>query len=115
MDTGRARKLRRSMTDAERRLWSGLRDRRLNGLKFRRQQQIGPYFVDFFCHEASFVVEADGSQHQNEDGFWYDYKRTKWLESAGYAVVRFANVDILTHPADVLASIAALAGERLQS
>ena len=97
------------MTDAERRLWSGLRGRRLEGLKFRRQHQLGPYFVDFFCHEVRLVVEADGSQHHEEVQAWYDYHRTKWLESAGYRVVRFANYDILKHPAEVLEAIAAAA------
>ena len=106
MHNDRARKLRRRMTEAERRLWSGLRDRRLEGPKFRRQQQIGPYYADFFCHEASLVVEADGSQHYDEDELWYDYHRTKWLESAGYAVVRFSNREVLKHPAEVFSAIA---------
>jgi very-short-patch-repair endonuclease len=106
VDTDRARKLRSTMTDAERRLWSGLRDRRLDGLKFRRQRQLGPYFVDFFCLEASLVVEADGAQHHQEVNAWYDYHRTKWLESAGYRVIRFANSDIQKYPAQVLTAIA---------
>ena len=114
MDTERARKLHRSMTDAERRLWAGLRDRRLEGLKFRRQQQIGSYYVDFFCFEATLVVEADGSQHWDEDERWYDYHRTKWLEGEGYRVIRFDNRTILKYPAEVLATIAAAAKERLK-
>ena len=99
------------MTDAERRLWSGLRNRRLSGLKFRRQHQLGPYLVDFFCHEAKLVVEADGAKHHEEVQAWYDDHRTKWLESAGYRVVRFTNHEILKHPAEVLESIAAAARE----
>jgi very-short-patch-repair endonuclease len=112
--TDRARKLRRNMTDAERRLWSGLRDRRLGGLKFRRQQQLGPYYVDFFCHEAALVVEADGGQHHEEVQVWYDYHRTKWLESSGYRVVRFANGDILKRPAQVFEAISAAAKSGLR-
>ena len=114
MDTERARKLRRTMTDAERRLWNGLRDRRLEGLKFRRQQPLGSYFVDFFCFEATLIVEADGSQHWDEDEAWYDYHRTKWLESEGYRVIRFDNRTILKYPAEVLVTIAAAAKERLK-
>jgi very-short-patch-repair endonuclease len=104
--TDRARELRSKPTDAEKRLWSGLRDRRLGGLKFRRQHQLGPYYVDFFCHEASLIVEADGGQHHQEEHAWYDYHRSKWLESAGYRVVRFSNVEILKHPTQVLEAIA---------
>jgi very-short-patch-repair endonuclease len=113
MHTDRVRKLRSKMTIAERRLWSSLRDRRLKGLKFRRQYELGPYIVDFFCHEAALVVEADGSQHHEEVQAWYDYNRTKWLESAGYRVVRFANVEILKHPAQVLEVIADAAKQKL--
>ena len=102
------------MTDAERRLWSGLRDRRLNGLKFRRQKQIGPYFVDFVCMEAKLIVEADGNQHHEEDRAWYDYRRTKYLEADGYKVLRFTNFDVLKHPTEVLARIAEAAGERVK-
>jgi very-short-patch-repair endonuclease len=90
-----------------------LRDRRLDGLKFRRQQQIGPYFVDFICVEARLVVEADGSHHHDEDEAWYDYWRTKWLESAGYRVVRFGNRAILTNSRSVLTDIASAAKEQM--
>jgi 5-methyltetrahydrofolate--homocysteine methyltransferase len=109
MLTERARELRKYPTDAERRLWSGLRNRRLNGLKFRRQHQLGPYLVDFCCVEARLVVEADGSQHHDEVQARYDHNRTKWIESAGYRVVRFANRDILKYPSHVLEAIAAAA------
>jgi adenine-specific DNA-methyltransferase len=115
MHVARVREFRREMTDAERRLWAGLRDRRLNGLKFRRQRQIGPYFVDFVCLEAKLIVEADGSQHYEEDRAWYDYRRTKHLEADGYKVLRFTNFEVLKHPAGVLARIAEAARERLNS
>ena len=100
------------MTEAERRLWSGLRDRRLEGLKFRRQRQIGYYFVDFVCLEAMLVVEADGSQHHDEEQRWYDYRRTEFLEGGGYEVLRFNNALILNQPAEVLTRIGAVARER---
>jgi len=93
------------MTDAERRLWSALRHRRLQGHRFRRQQQIGHYIVDFFCPKTRLIIEVDGSQHADEDNAWYDYHRTKWLESRGYRVVRFTNYDVLKHPIQVVEAV----------
>ena len=112
MHVARVRELRRHLTDAERRLWSDLRDRRLEGLTFRRQRQIGPYFVDFVCLEVKLIVEADGSQHHDEEQAWYDYRRTKYLEKDGYKVLRFDNYAVLKHPVEVLARIAEAASER---
>ena len=101
------------MTEAERRLWPGLRDRRLEGLKFRRQVQIGPFYADFVCVDAMLVVEADGSQHHDEEQRWYDHRRTKQLESQGFEVIRFDNAEILLYPGQVLAKIASRARERI--
>ena len=114
MHIGRARKLRQNMTDAERRLWSGLRDRRLEGLKFRRQHPIGAYVADFVCIEAMLVVEADGSQHRADERLEYDWRRTKIMEAEGYCVLRFDNIEILRHTRQVLGKIAAKATERRQ-
>ena len=88
-----ARKLRQQATDAERRLWQHLRAHRLAGYKFRRQVVIEPYIVDFVCLEARLIVEVDGGQHleQLED----DLKRSAFLESLGYTVIRFWNHEIL--------------------
>jgi very-short-patch-repair endonuclease len=94
MPSPRARALRQTMTDAERRLWSALRDRRLEGYKFRRQYPIGPFILDFVCIEHRLVVEADGSQHADSEK---DARRTAWLESRGWRVIRFWNNDILTN------------------
>ena len=93
-----ARVLRVDMTDAERRLWSLLRGRRLQGYKFRRQRPIGPFIVDFACIAHRLVVEADGGQHCEND---YDARRTAWLEAHGWRVMRFWNNDILTNPEGV--------------
>lgn len=71
-----AARLRHDMTDAERKLWLALRDRRLDGLKFRRQSTIGPYVVDFLCIEARLIVEVDGGQHSET----VDAPRTRYLE-----------------------------------
>jgi len=94
----RARELRIAMTDAERRLWSALRGRRLEGYKFRRQYPLGPFIVDFACLEHRLVVEADGGQHADSDD---DRRRTAWLERRGWRVVRFWNNDILANPGGV--------------
>lgn len=101
----RARELRRNMTEAERRLWSAIRHRRLNRYKFRRQQQIGHYIVDFYCPEARLVIEVDGSQHSNEEQAWYDYRRSSWLKSKSYRILRFTNHDVLRHPVEVVEAI----------
>src|ERR1051326_527271 len=88
--TGRgstARRLRRNQTDAERILWLRLRDRRLNGLKFRRQVPIDRYVVDFFCADARLIIELDGGQHATAD----ETNRTRVLEAMGYLVLRFWN------------------------
>ena len=101
---GRERRLRRVQTEAERALWQRLRDRRLLGCKFRRQQRIGPYFADFACVEAMLVVELDGSQHLTQQR--HDDVRTSFLEAQGFRVLRFWNDDALRDTAAVLAAIA---------
>src|SRR6185295_295647 len=88
-----ARKLRRHQTDAERVLWFRLRDRRLNGLKFRRQMPVGNFIVDFCCESARLVVELDGGQHARQTES--DSARTADLEKRGYLVLRFWNDDVL--------------------
>jgi very-short-patch-repair endonuclease len=98
----KARQLRKKMTDAERRLWSVLRGRTLSGYKFRRQHPIGLYIADFACVEHRLVIEADGGQHaDNLD----DERRTVWLESQGWRVMRFWNNDILTNTDGVVRMI----------
>ncbi len=87
------------MTDAERRLWSVLRGRRLNDWKFRRQHPLGPYILDFACLERFLAVEADGGQHSNADA---DRIRTASLESRGWRLLRFWNNDILANTEGVV-------------
>ena len=99
----RARRLRKDLTDAERRLWSILRGRRLNEFKFRRQQPIGSYIVDFVCFERRLVIEVDGSQHQEQVS--YDKQRTKWLNSQGFNVLRVWNNQVLSDPDSVSEAI----------
>ena len=99
----RARSLRRNATDAEALLWSRLRNRQLNGVKFRRQVPIGPYIADFLSAEARLIVELDGGQHSVET----DATRTTFLETAGLRVIRFWNHDVLGNIEGVLETIAA--------
>jgi len=94
----KARPLRINMTDAERRLWSALRGRRLKGYKFRREHPLGLFIVDFACLEHRLVIEADGGQHADSDD---GRRRTAWLERRGWRVVRFWNNDILANPEGV--------------
>ena len=99
----KAQRLRRQLTDAERKLWSALRNRQLEGAKFRRQQPIGPFIADFVCQEHRLIVEADGGQHADNVT---DRGRTAFLQSKGYQVLRFWNNDILNNldgVADVIA------------
>src|SRR5215470_16583960 len=104
MPNENARKLRRDATDAERRLWAALRDRRLAGYRFRRQHPIGPFIADFACTKHQLIIEADGGQHS---GSVADHRRTEWLTQRGWRVLRFWNNDILTNTEGVLAVILA--------
>jgi very-short-patch-repair endonuclease len=90
----RAQMMRTNATDAERILWSALRDFKQGGLHFRRQASIGRYIVDFVCHGAKLVVELDGSQHGTDAAMIYDAERTAFLESRRYRVLRFGNWEV---------------------
>lgn len=96
----RARGLRQAMTDVERKLWFYLRNRQLNGHKFRRQHEIDHYIVDFVCSEAMLIVELDGGQHADQVG--YDEHRTRYLQARGYRVLRFWNNEVLMSIESVL-------------
>jgi len=98
-----ARNRRRRQTDAERRLWARLRDRRLLGVKFSRQVPIGPYIVDFCCRELKLIVELDGGQHAIRAT--YDAERTAFLERLGYRVLRFWDNEALANTKGVLIRI----------
>ncbi|MEX0752287.1 MAG: endonuclease domain-containing protein [Xanthobacteraceae bacterium] len=102
-----AKRLRRNQTDAERLLWFRLRDRRLEGLKFKRQVPIYEYVVDFCCSDARLIVELDGSQHAVRTRS--DAARTKRLEELGYLVLRFWNNDVLSNIDGVLETIVSTA------
>jgi very-short-patch-repair endonuclease len=99
----RAKRLRIDMTDAERLLWSRLRRKQLHGHMFRHQAPIPPYIVDFACLTIKLVIEVDGGQHNVNKVA--DDRRTAWLESQGYKVMRFWNNEVLQNLDGVLEAI----------
>ncbi|MDO9298185.1 endonuclease domain-containing protein [Bradyrhizobium sp.] len=107
-----ARALRKNSTDAERVLWSELRDHRLNGVGFRRQVPIDNYIADFMCHAARLVIELDGGQHFSGRGEQADAARSAVIEAKGFRVLRFSNHDVMTNRVGVLETIAAAIAER---
>jgi very-short-patch-repair endonuclease len=92
----RARSLRNNMTTAEIMLWSRLRSKKIDGYKFRRQQPIFNYIVDFYCHELKLIVEVDGEIHSFPDKKDYDKNRDRILQISGYNVLRLTNLEIET-------------------
>ena len=101
---GHARQMRKSPTDAERKLWFHLRHRlQLADTHFRRQVQIGPYIVDFACHHSKLIIEVDGGQHATDTR---DAARDRWLAEHRYRVLRFWNNDVLRNTDGVLETIA---------
>jgi very-short-patch-repair endonuclease len=93
MDYVKARHLRKNLTDAERILWRYLRLRQLEGYKFRRQQPIGEYIVDFVCFEKMLIIEVDGGQHSQQES--YDRRREDSLEDQGFQALRFWNNQVI--------------------
>jgi very-short-patch-repair endonuclease len=102
MPNSKPRQLRQTLTDAERRMWSALRDRRLSKYKFRRQHPLGDFIVDFACTEYQLVIEVDGGQHSESAA---DTTRTAWLKSQGWRVLRFWNNDVLSNTDGVVETI----------
>ncbi|WP_319519405.1 endonuclease domain-containing protein [uncultured Martelella sp.] len=105
-----ARSLRRNETDAEKVLWREIRNRNLNGFKFTHQYPVGPYFADFACREKTLVVELDGAQHAEN---MKDADRTRYINNAGFSVIRFWNDEVLKERQDVLETIVAILENRL--
>jgi very-short-patch-repair endonuclease len=105
MTTNRSRQLRKTMTEAERKLWWLLRRKQLAGFRFRRQAPIGPYIADFFCPQAKLIVELDGAPHTDEEQMVRDAARTRWLEAHGCRVIRIWNVELFKHPNDITEAI----------
>ena len=105
MTNERARTLRKSMSNAERKLWYALRLRQLDGARFRRQHPMGPYIVDFVCLEKRPIVEVDGPQHAEEEHAARDERRDRWLNGEGYRVMRFQTIDVYRNLGGVVDTI----------
>ncbi|MGH7875199.1 MAG: endonuclease domain-containing protein [Candidatus Binatia bacterium] len=99
-----ARVLRKNPTDAERLLWQKLRFWQVDGCKFRRQQSLGNFIVDFVCLERRLIIEVDGGQHAEQVN--YDTDRDGWLRDQGFAILRFWNNDVLKNIDSVMEVIA---------
>ena len=99
----RARALRKNLTDAEKLLWRHLRDRQLDGCKFRRQHPIGKFIVDFVCVEKKLVIEVDGGQHATK--VEADLQRSEYLRKKGYRTLRFWNNEVLQKTESVLEAV----------
>jgi len=89
------RRLRKNATDAEQKLWSILRSRRMAGLKFFRQYSVGPYILDFYCPERRLAIELDGGQHADVYRQQHDAHRDSYLRELSIRVIRFWNNDVL--------------------
>lgn len=98
-----AKSLRKRPTDAERILWKHLKAKKLKGLKFRRQEPIGKYIVDFVCYEKGIIIEVDGGQHSIDKE--RDHERDIWFRDEGFKVIRFWNNDVLSNTEGVLTAI----------
>jgi len=99
------RSLRRDMPRAEIILWSRLKNKQLNGFKFRRQYSVGPYIVDFYCPCLKLVIEVDGDSHFRKGAYEYDRQREKYIEQFGVRFLRFTNLEVYNQLNDVLDEI----------
>ena len=100
-----AKQLRRKQTEAEKKLWAKLRNRQLDGVKFRRQQPLGSYIIDFISFDEKLIIEIDGGQHNELHTMEKDEQRTTWLESEGFHVIRFWNNEVMQNIEGVLMKI----------
>ncbi len=106
---GQASTLRKELTPPERLLWSALRGKGINGLRFRRQAPLGPYIADFYCHDARLVLEIDGGSHSG-DQLEHDRKRDQWMKEQGIRMFRVQARDVFGNLESVTRTIAREAG-----
>ena len=102
---GKAKELRKNMTEAEKLLWEHLKGKQLLGLRFRRQHPINIFIADFYCHSALLAIEIDGGIHEKAENKIYDIDREDEIEKYGISVIRFKNEDVLYNTDDVIAMI----------
>jgi very-short-patch-repair endonuclease len=105
---GHAKRMRREPTEAEKLFWWEIRDRRLDGHKFKRQFLVGSYIADFVCLESKLIIELDGGQHSETTD--YDLKRSAVLQAHGFRVMRVWNADIFTNMEGVIDAVLAELG-----
>jgi very-short-patch-repair endonuclease len=106
-----AREFRKHPTFSEKILWNSLRNRRMAGVKFRRQHPVGQFVLDFFCREKSVAIEIDGRIHERIDKSEHDMERTKYLALRGITLLRFSNDQVLDNLPLVLREIQKSIGE----
>jgi very-short-patch-repair endonuclease len=97
--------LKHEMTTAEKILWKYLRNRKLNGLKFRRQHPLDIFIADFYCHDKRLIIELDGGIHDDADQKEYDEGRSFELKEKGFKILRFKNEEVSINIEDVLRRI----------
>ena len=112
-DINLARTLRKNLTDAEQCLWRRINRRQIDGAKFRRQQPIGQYIVDFVCFERQIILEIDGGHHALQHA--KDEQRSRWLETQGFCILRFWNNEVLAETEAVVQAIYQLVIQRATS
>lgn len=101
----RRKQLRNSLPPAEAKLWSLLKDSKLENKKFRRQHSVGPYVLDFYCPSEKLCLELDGAGHFTDGGYEYDTERTEYLRNLNIKVIRFENKDIFDNAEGILEEI----------
>ncbi|OGW33407.1 MAG: cytosine methyltransferase [Nitrospirae bacterium GWC2_42_7] len=99
------KKLRNSLTPAEAKLWTLLKDSKLENRKFRRQHSVGPYVLDFYCPVEKLCIELDGAEHFTDSGYEYDSARTEYLMALNIKVIRFENKNVFENTEGVLEEI----------
>jgi very-short-patch-repair endonuclease len=99
------KRLRNNSTSAEAFLWRYLKNKQLDGRKFRRQYSVGPYIVDFYCTTEMLAIELDGASHGTDEGIERDLRRTEYLQKNGIRVIRFENKDVFIDTNYVLSYI----------
>ncbi len=99
------RSLRKESTEAEKIMWKKLRNRKLDGIKFRRQYGIGHYIADFCCPEKKLIIELDGGVHTEDEQIYYDEERSQGIEELGFKVLRFWNNEVNNNIGNVLQKI----------
>ena len=98
----KARRLRKNMTPAEKKLWNELKNKKLSGYKFRRQHPVHLFIVDFYCHELELIIEVDGKYHDNTEQIKKDQERTELLKFQNLKLVRFTNDEVMNELKSVI-------------